>query len=486
MQNSLYTTKIKRILSKSKGLKVALFDKRSYTVLSTCVPHTFFLNSDYFLLSMIEDKKRTKMEQIGCSAFISKEGIPNLMQELKDPYYGIYNLYFLNSVNEDSLKELAKADKNNIVNEVFEIFIDMHQIDDKLFIINETDEEISNNFRIDCLVSVLNTLEIQPVICTGIESKEFANELSFALEKYNLKKHGNLLVFDRKYDMLTPLVYNWYYQSMLYDYMDYSLGLVKFNKKVFQLFNDEVFAKSKFSDICELKNKILETKEQKKDKIDFNELFNTNIVNDNNNKVETHLTLHNHITSLSVKNGLISDLEYSIIHDKNFFKNNQEKIHSVLKDKNIKFEYRLKFFLINTLCHLNIDSKKDVLISNWFVKKYPEYIEYFYRFLDVYQPIKDLTPTFAKDKDLKLGYIPVIMKYIKNFCANQLKNFYFAKKGTVRKNEPLIIYFKGGVTFFEYQCIQTQYPNSVVLADHLIGYKNILEKIINPSENEKI
>ncbi|RVD92671.1 Sec1-like vacuolar sorting-associated protein [Tubulinosema ratisbonensis] len=479
MQTSLYTPKIKRILSKSKGLKVALFDKRSYTVLSTCVPHTYFLNNDYFLLTMIEDKKRIKMEQLTCCAFISKEGIANLMQELKEPFYGAYNLYFLNAVNEDSLKELAKADTSNKVNEVFEIFIDMHQIDDKLFVINEKEEEIGDNHRINSIVSILNTLEIQPIVCSSTNLKDFANELAFSIEKYSLKKCGNVFIFDRKKDMITPLVFNWYYQPMLYDYTDYSLGLITLHKKTYQIFNDDIFTKTRFTNIAELKNQILETKEQKSEKIDFDDLFKTNILTDNNNKIETHLTLHNFITAGSVKNGLLSDLEYTIISDKSFFKNNQEKIHSVLKDKNINFHFRLKFFLINTLCHLDIDSKKDVLISNWFVKKYPEFIEYFYKFLDLYQPKKDILPSFAKEKDLKLGYTPVIMKYIKNLINNQTKNFYFARKSLFRKNEQLILYFKGGITLYEYQCIQQQYPNTIVLADHLIGYKNILERIVS-------
>lgn len=479
MQNSIFTPKIKKIISKPKGLKVALFDSRSYTVLSTCIPHTYLLANDFFLLSMIEDKNRTKMSQISCSAFISKEGVVNLLQELKAPIYGSYNVYFLNSINDESLKELAKADKFGVVNEVYEIFIDLHQIEDNLFVINPSDEHITDTKRIQCLTSLLNTLEIQPTICAINDLKDLGNDLSNSLEKYNRKRIGNMLIFDRKYDMITPLVYNWYYQSMLYDYTEYNLGLVNQGKKTFQLFNDEVFAKTKFTDIANLKNIIIESKKDCNPRIDFNDIFCTNLLTENNtNKVETHLTLHNIITSESVKNGIMSDLEYSILSDKNFFKEHQEKIESVLKDKQIQFEYRLKFFLINAINLLDLNSKKEMMISNWFIKRYPEFLEAFYKFLEIYKPKKDSLPYFKKDMDLKLGYIPPIIKIIKNFTNLQLKNFYFVKKANFKKNERMIIYFKGGVTYHEYQCIQTNYPNTIVIGDNIIGYKNILNRIV--------
>ncbi|KCZ78963.1 hypothetical protein H312_03654, partial [Anncaliia algerae PRA339] len=54
----------------------------------------------------------------------------------------------------------------------------------------------------------------------------------------------------------------------------------------------------------------------------------------------------------------------------------------------------------------------------------------------------------------------------------------FVKKANFKKNERMIIYFKGGVTYHEYQCIQTNYPNTIVIGDNIIGYKNILNRIV--------
>lgn len=139
------------------------------------------------------------------------------------------------------LESLANADEKGIIEVVKEVYLDFFVADPDLFILKTPsisdlgDEEFKASQKQflkqaeDSLFAVCLALRRVPNITYSLESrlgKKLAERLSARLEREYTQNHKDflqdsldLLIFDRREDPLTPLVYNWSYSSMVNEFI---------------------------------------------------------------------------------------------------------------------------------------------------------------------------------------------------------------------------------------------------------------------------
>jgi hypothetical protein len=83
------------------------------------------------------------MRHIKCIAFLrpTPQSIQAVIEELKDPLYGDYYLYFTNALQKSAIERLAEGDTHEVVREVQEYFADYVSLQQDLFSLNLTSAE---------------------------------------------------------------------------------------------------------------------------------------------------------------------------------------------------------------------------------------------------------------------------------------------------------------------------------------------------------
>lgn len=133
MVDTLLDTKVERILEMSSGVKALLFDDDTKSILSNLIPHSRFLEKDYFLFDNIANRRREKMAGITCVVVIRPENIKLLIEEVSDPFYEQYIVLFTNQVDPLMIEILATSDTRCVVSEVHEIYVDFLKQDEYLY-----------------------------------------------------------------------------------------------------------------------------------------------------------------------------------------------------------------------------------------------------------------------------------------------------------------------------------------------------------------
>lgn len=139
------------------------------------------------------------------------------------------------------MESLANADEKGKIEIVKEVYLDYFVVDPDLFILKTPsisdlgDEEFKTSQKQflkqaeDSLFAVCLALRRVPSITYSMESrlgKKLAERLSARLEREYTQNHKDflqenldLVIFDRREDPLTPLVYNWSYTSMVNEFI---------------------------------------------------------------------------------------------------------------------------------------------------------------------------------------------------------------------------------------------------------------------------
>lgn len=78
------------------------------------------------------------MKHIKCIAFLrpTPHSIQSVIQELKDPLYSDYYLYFTNTLPKSAIERLAEGDTHEVVREVQEYFADYVCVQHDMFSLN--------------------------------------------------------------------------------------------------------------------------------------------------------------------------------------------------------------------------------------------------------------------------------------------------------------------------------------------------------------
>lgn len=235
----------------SSKMKILLLDRETVSIVSTAVTQSSLLNHEIYLIDRIDNAAREKMRHLRCLCMVrpSPESIQLLVDELRDPRYGEYYVYFTNVAKKSSLERLAEADDHEIVKVVQEHFADYTVINPDLFSLGVTlphwriwagnpDTWNSDTLQrcVEGLSAVLLSLKKKPHVRYQKNSslaKKLASEVHYFMcqegqlfEFRRIDTPPVLLVLDRREDPITPLLTQWTYQAMVHHFLRIQNGRV--------------------------------------------------------------------------------------------------------------------------------------------------------------------------------------------------------------------------------------------------------------------
>jgi tRNA uridine 5-carboxymethylaminomethyl modification enzyme len=235
----------------SSKMKTLLLDKETVSIISTAVTQSSLLNHEIYLIDRLDNAGREKMRHLRCLCLVrpSPETIQLLIDELRDPKYGEYYLYFTNIAKKSSLERLAEADDHEVVKSVQELFADYTVINPDLFSLGVTLPQnriwasSPDTWNPDALqrsaeglIALLLSLKKKPLIRYEKSSpvtKKLASEVRYLMTQeeqlFDFRRVDTpptLLIVDRRSDPVTPLLTQWTYQAMVHHLLGIHNGRV--------------------------------------------------------------------------------------------------------------------------------------------------------------------------------------------------------------------------------------------------------------------
>ncbi|EPY54062.1 vacuolar sorting protein Vps45 [Schizosaccharomyces cryophilus OY26] len=239
----------KRMFQEVSDLKVLLLEKETTKIVSSSITQSNLLEQQIYLTVLIENQ-REKLRHLKCIAFLrpTSQTLRFLCEELRDPRYSEYHLYFTNILSKSFLERLAESDDFEVVKTVQEIFLDYLVVNNDLaslnvphVIDNTPDSWLDSALERtqQGLVSLLLSLKKKPLIRYDVNSfisLKLAEEVSYVMQNegqlFNFRKSDTpsiLLILDRKNDPITPLLTQWTYQAMVHELFGINNGRVSFH-----------------------------------------------------------------------------------------------------------------------------------------------------------------------------------------------------------------------------------------------------------------
>jgi hypothetical protein len=275
-------------------IRVLLLDQYTTSVVSLSATQSELLQHDIYLINRIDNQNRDKMRHLKSICYLKpcEESVNALLDELRNPKYSSYELYFNNTVTKTQLERLAESDDLEVVTKVEELFQDYLTIDKSLFSLGLTPpkhriygDTIGSwkgqafNTSTQGLVSLLLSLKTKPIIRYEANSKmasKLGKEIIYNIEKTNsalfdFKLRDTpalLLILDRKNDPITPLLTPWTFQSMVHELIGIENNTVDLSncpgitedlkKIVLSSKQDKFYEESMFLNFGDLSDKIKE------------------------------------------------------------------------------------------------------------------------------------------------------------------------------------------------------------------------------------
>ncbi|KRH94824.1 Vacuolar sorting protein VPS45/Stt10 (Sec1 family) [Pseudoloma neurophilia] len=524
-----FSNKIHAILNNTPGNKVVLFDDHSKKVIASLIPQSMFLMNDHFLFYMLNDKRK-KIEGVTGVVFLKRDSTLSLINELQKPTYERYVIYFIDTLPYDLLEMVAKNDIHSVIEKVYEIDMDIVLLHDRIYIHNGLDIDFSINvtetgnesldikdIRNESDLQTGNvSLETKKDIHTGNVSDLHTGNVSLETKtKYtscslinSLNRPYTVLTYKRELDPFTPLLYEWRYHSMIYEYFNLkSNSLIQLDNKIYD-YKDTFYDHNKYKDINQVSKSLKEyIHSTQTSSINKSSSLNTTLDQDalsqtvnttvnitesvkQRDSAEIHLKIHNHIVRECIGNKDTSELEYRILQgDKISYK---DIVGHIISTSNLNGEQPslglLKDPSLSLKCHSdNVKIAKLVII---YLLKYPSKInrpffkEYLNNNLKVKQYINTITQSnkiqsnkiqsdklFRNESDIKLAYEP----YIKTFLLNQIKKKYNKKKVLIIKIDHCTM----SETRVIDQVCKEYGIEYFILIDRMITYKDIIGDLLS-------
>ncbi|KAF8895370.1 Sec1-like protein [Infundibulicybe gibba] len=240
-------TYVTKLVSEPPSMKVLLLDTHTTPIVSLASTQTTLLSHQVYLTDRIDNKKRDRMPHMKCVCFLksSPDSLEALEEELREPKYGEYYLYFSNILSKTAIERLAEVDEYEIVREVQEYFADYTPLLPCLFSLNQTPDlshplygSTPNAWNpgalertVQGIAAVLLSLKKKPVIryerMSAMAKKlavEMQSESIFDFRPTQIPPL--LLILDRRNDPVTPLLSQWTYQAMVHELLNIQNGRV--------------------------------------------------------------------------------------------------------------------------------------------------------------------------------------------------------------------------------------------------------------------
>lgn len=445
----LYAEQIDFLLNDLKNIKCILFDsEHTKQIVNNLIEYKKLLAANYFYFDYLTNKKRSKIN-IHAVVVLNSNNLKLLINELVDPRYSEYTILFKNAIDPFALEILAGADRENVVKKVYELNMCGVKIDDFLYQIDLKQMEI-----------VFYALNTSPKI------KVFKNIEDFEISQNKTLQFdipSNLLILERSFDPISPLLCDWFYQGTVAQYLNYKNNTVTINNKTFAL-TDNFFKTNKFENIDKVSENIkTEVKELEKKRYNINNFQFDDIegATTQSKIVDTNMSVFKKVLDESMRNQELGEAEIKML------KGNNEDI--VLFKKDTKEFLKLK--IIESLITTTKPADLDQSIHENVMSKYTTSS---YKF------------SFNNAPDL-FSYETPIKKVFRHLVKKKLNANDFYKLTDIKtikqsENRIYMVYMKNGLTFREYRDLITQaHELNVILyvfTDKMINCDSFLKTLV--------
>ena len=237
--------------SQSSRMKILLLDSETVSIVSTAITQSALLKHEVFLIDRLDNATRERMRHLRCLCFVrpSPDSIQFLIDELRDPKYAEYNIYFSNIIRRSSLERLAEADDHEVVKAVQEYFADYIVVNPDLMSLNlgfprqrlwSHSPDIWNTDSLqrttEGIIALLLSLKKNPLVRyekNSLMAKKLATEVRYQMTQeeqlFDFRKMDTpaiLLIVDRRDDPITPLLSQWTYQAQVHELLGIYNGRV--------------------------------------------------------------------------------------------------------------------------------------------------------------------------------------------------------------------------------------------------------------------
>jgi len=255
---------IQAMVDRISGMKVLILDSETVGIISMVFSQSDILRHEVYLTENIDAEgffeQEEKMRHMNAVCFLrpTNKNFLKLSQELKNPKYNEYYIYFTNVVPHHRLEQLACCDEHEVVQQVQEFYADVFAVGHDLFSLNlpstarltedrntwSSYEEVVFERMLEGLLSVCLTLRVVPAIrYTGSSqlTRQVAERLQVRIqeeqslfETIERERKGEgapvLLLLDRRNDPVTPLLNQWTYQAMLHELLSMDNNRIDMSK----------------------------------------------------------------------------------------------------------------------------------------------------------------------------------------------------------------------------------------------------------------
>ncbi|KAF9533245.1 Sec1-like protein [Crepidotus variabilis] len=249
-------TYVSKMLATPSAMKVLLLDSHTTPIVSLSATQSTLLSQQVYLTDRIDNKKRDRMPHMKCVCFLqnSEDSLEALEDELREPKYGEYYLYFSNILTKSAIERLAQFDEYEVIREVQEYFADYAPISPSLFSLNYAPSSSKPLYgstpgawdpralelAMQGIIGVLLSLRKKPIIRYEKMSpmaKKLGTEIQHRIQSESTlfdfrltQVPPLLLILDRRNDPVTPLLSQWTYQAMVHELLGIQNGRVDLSK----------------------------------------------------------------------------------------------------------------------------------------------------------------------------------------------------------------------------------------------------------------
>ena len=238
-----------KALGSVPGMKVMLLDSATTATVGLVCSQSQALEHQVYHVDKLGNPRTQRLGGFRALVIVrpTPDNLRDLRQELADPKFDEYHLFFTNTLQDHHLQDIARADLCQIVRQVQELYLDFSPLGPDLFTLDVPscmpleppgwDQPLFDSLCAG-LTAVLLALKLNPVIAYQANSppaNKIAHEVAERIATGNhssdadLFRFGNaaaaskqpplLLILDRRDDPVTALLSPWTYSAMVHEIM---------------------------------------------------------------------------------------------------------------------------------------------------------------------------------------------------------------------------------------------------------------------------